>query len=534
MGIPSFYKHLLQTITGLTTKTRPPPALFGLDLNCAIYHCVKKVQKQTPYTPEIQLVWERKLIDHVLAYITQMTKIVNPTQTVYVAVDGVAPMAKIKQQRCRRFKSAVEAAAMAKLTAEAKGIPYVNEPRWDTNAITPGTQFMANLSNALRDYASKSQKIVVSPADEPGEGEQKIMDYIRIKKPSSSVVYGLDADLIVLSLLTGVTTHSSIDLFREETEFNGSIKTDALDQEQFLYMDITQLATYLFSKYSHPTQSKQQFIYDFVGLMSLLGNDFVPHGMGLKIRDEGIPILMELYSNVETHLVEPNNWTYNKEALISLLDSLAQEEPKMILKSVKRKLETRVGSTGSKDPVEQAMARYNDTPVLWAAERPLIQYVKDESMEKPQIQLRPNWEQTYDKLVFHDAPLKDATHLYIQSILWTLKYYSGQPIDTWYYYPHHLPPRAKTVVEYLKNRDVEAPTTRRPALEPKTQLAMVLPQTSYHLLPPNYMELVKKYPYAFPIAWGTYSFGRRFMWECEPLIPLVQPSQMKTWITELR
>lgn len=461
-----------------------------------------------------------------------MTKIVNPTQTIYVAVDGVAPMAKIKQQRCRRFKSGVEATTMAKITAEAKGIPYIAEPRWDTTAITPGTEFMVNLSKALREYAASSKKIVVSPADEPGEGEQKIMDYIRLKRPSSSVVYGLDADLIILSMMTGAYTTSTIDLFREETEFNGAVKTDALDAEQFLYMNMTLLGEFLYSKYSHPTQTRQQFIYDFVGLMSLLGNDFVPHGMGLKIRDEGIPILMEMYKKVQTHLVEPNDWTYNKEALASLFDIFAKEEPALILKSIKRKVETRVGSTGSKDVVEQALARFNDTPVLWAAERPLIEYSKVEGMEKPQIKFRASWEQTYDELAYHEAP--QATPLYIQSILWTLKYYAGQPIDTWFYYPYHLPPRATTVVEYLKANDVEPPMTRRPALEPKTQLAMVLPQTSYHLLPPNYVEIVKKHPWAFPISWASYSFGRRFMWECEPLIPLVQPAQMKEWIAELR
>lgn len=492
---------------------------------------MKKVQKATPYTPETHLVWERKLIDHVLNYITQMTSIVNPVETVYVAVDGVAPMAKIKQQRCRRFKSAVEANHMARLTAEAKNIPFSAEPRWDTNAITPGTNFMESLSKALRDYAKNSQKIVVSPADEPGEGEQKIMDHIRAKNPKSSVVYGLDADLIVLSLLTGVTTSSTIDLFREETEFNGMIKTDALDKEQFLYMDVSQLGDYLFSKYKHPTQSKQQFIYDFVGLMSLLGNDFVPHGMGLKIRDEGIPILMEIYKKVTTHLVEPRTWTYDKTALQTVFETLAAAEPTMILKSVKRKLEARVGSTGSKDPVEQAMARFNDTPVLWAAEAPLIQYVKVE--DRQQIQFRAGWEATYDALVFHDGSTKDASHLYINSILWTLKYYAGQPIDTWFYYPHHLPPRASTVAEYLKTADLSAPTSRRPPLEPKTQLAMVLPKSSYQLLPPNFIDIIEKHPYAFPMSWATYSFGRRFMWECEPLIPLIQPSQMKAWISSL-
>ncbi len=526
---------MLQTITGLTSKTRQPPELFGLDLNCAIYHCVHKLQKATPYTPDNRHAWEKKLIDHVLAYITQMSKVVNATGTIYVAVDGVCPMAKIKQQRCRRFKSAVEAETMARIKADALGKPYVAEPRWDTNAITPGTAFMASLATALRDYASKHPKVVVSPADEPGEGEQKIMDYIRVKRPKSSVVYGLDADLIVLSLLTGSTTNTPVDLFREETEFNGTIKTDNLNQEQFLFMDIGKLATVLHEKYAYEGQSKQQFLCDFVGLMSLLGNDFVPHGMGLKIRDEGIPILMDMYAGLKTQLVNPSTWSYNNDVFTNLFTAIANEEPKLILKCIKRKLETRVGSTGSKDVVDQALARFNDTPVLWGKEKPLITYVSVPGVEKPQIQLQPSWVTLYDKAVFHDAEADSTVKLYIQSILWTLRYYAGQSIDTWYYYPYHLPPRSAAVVEYLKTKPlVLPPTTSRPLLEPQTQLAMVLPQTSYGLLPPQFLQIIRNHPYAFPTSWSTYSFGRRFMWECEPLIPLVQPPQMMRWISEAK
>ena len=124
-----------------------------MDLNCAIYYCVRKVQKKTPYSEAIKAKYEADLIIAVIAYIKQMTQIVNPTQTLYIAVDGVAPMAKIKQQRLRRFRSAVQAEEEAKIRAEAKGVPYTQQPRWDTNAITPGTQFMKALAFALRQFA---------------------------------------------------------------------------------------------------------------------------------------------------------------------------------------------------------------------------------------------------------------------------------------------------------------------------------------------------------------------------------------------
>jgi 5'-3' exonuclease len=80
---------------------------------------------------------------------------------------------------------------------------------------------------------------------------------------------------------------------------------------------------------------------------------------------------------------------------------------------------------------------------------------------------------------------------------------------------------------------MEPPATKRRAIKPQEQLAMVLPATSYDLLPREYTRLVYDHPHAFPTDWGYYSFGRRFMWECEPLIPLIYPAQIVTWIEDL-
>jgi 5'-3' exonuclease len=77
------------------------------------------------------------------------------------------------------------------------------------------------------------------------------------------------------------------------------------------------------------------------------------------------------------------------------------------------------------------------------------------------------------------------------------------------------------------------PLSAMPPLKPQAQLAMVLPQSSFHLLPPEYTKLPTSHPHAWPVAWGVYSFGRRFLWECEPLIPLIQVKQIQTWIEEL-
>ena len=472
----------------------------------------------------------------VISYIKLMNALVNPTQTLYIGVDGVAPMAKIKQQRMRRFKSALQAEEESRLRAEARGHKYEEIPRWDTNAITPGTQFMEKLTLALREYASTNKRIVVSPADEPGEGEQKIMAWVRKHKPSDVVVYGLDADLIVLSLWAHAIQGTQMDLFREETEFNGSIKEDTLGETQFLYLNIQHLSSALYTNYGVESQSKASFLTDFVGLMNLLGNDFVPHGMALKIKDEGVEKLLTIYKN---HVV-PNGslvtnsagvWSYSVPALITIFKELVQSEPHWMLKNIRKKLEARVGFTSSKDPEDQALARYNDSPVNWAVERCIVSHVQKPDEEKPRMQLKPNWRDIYDKEALL-AP--HSSQVYLESLSWTLAYYSGESVDMEWYYPWFLPPRMESIVNMLESyTSLPVPTKERPLLKPLEQLAMVLPQSSFTLLPASYRAMIHKYPHAWPESYTTYSFGRRFLWECEPLIPLIQAPQIRSWISAL-
>ena len=510
-----------------------------MDLNCAIYHCVHKLQKRMPYTPENKRQWEAALIESVVAYIRQLHRIVAPTERLYIGVDGVAPMAKIKQQRMRRFKSSVQAEEEGRIKAQARGVKYVPTPRWDTNAITPGTTFMEALATALHAYQrTNPTHIIVSAADEPGEGEQKIMTWLRAQKsqgkpPKEVVVYGLDADLIILSMWAAATMNIHMDLFREETEFSGGVKENVLGEEQYLYLSVQHLIETLLESKGRPGQSKEAFVQEFVALMNFLGNDFVPHGMALKIKDEGIEKLLEIRRDAGSAPLLRTNGShieYNPAAVLSLFKALASKEAGWLLRSTKKKLEARVGFSMSKEPEDLALARYNDQPVLWAAEHPLVAYVPVEGEEKPRMTLRPSWKETYDTTALWDADIPTACQRYMDALGWTLSYYAGDPVDSEFYYPWCLPPRYESLVEAMEaGKTPVVPRTPRTPLQPQQQLAMVLPQTSFHLLPASFATLPKDHPHAFPVSWPLFSFGRRFLWECEPLIPLVQPEQMRTW-----
>jgi 5'-3' exoribonuclease 1 len=83
--------------------------------------------------------------------INRLYKMMQPTKVLYLAVDGVAPRAKMNQQRSRRFRSAKEAEITAgEIIARGGGKELESRQRFDSNCITPGTDFMLKLSLAMQ------------------------------------------------------------------------------------------------------------------------------------------------------------------------------------------------------------------------------------------------------------------------------------------------------------------------------------------------------------------------------------------------
>ena len=80
----------------------------------------------------------------------RLYKMVQPSKVLYLAVDGVAPRAKMNQQRSRRFRSAKEAEISASEIIARGGKELEDRKRFDSNCITPGTDFMLKLCIAMQ------------------------------------------------------------------------------------------------------------------------------------------------------------------------------------------------------------------------------------------------------------------------------------------------------------------------------------------------------------------------------------------------
>lgn len=309
---------------------------FYLDMNGIIHPC-------THGNADNELIFldETAMFKKIFLYVDRLYKMVRPSKVLYLAVDGVAPRAKMNQQRSRRFRSAKEAEQLAaELSARENfmgrelSVNTADKKRFDSNCITPGTDFMLKLSLALQKWVEykmetdpfwkSGAQVLVSGPDVPGEGEHKVMDFIRESQASyeqdpsnveglyepgwTHVLYGLDADLIMLGL---VTHEKNFMLLREKMSVvmagrgrnKYRKKKDIMEytRHDFELLELSSLRKLLaiqFRKFSDRFESKyslNRIVDDFVFMCMLVGNDFLSHCPHLEIDGGAISLMMTTY-----------------------------------------------------------------------------------------------------------------------------------------------------------------------------------------------------------------------------------------------
>lgn len=340
MGIPALFRWITNKYPNVTSKvhdelpqvvadqlvpvdwSKPNPNGFEmdnlyLDMNGIVHPCCHPEDRAAPAS-------EDEMYNEIFKYLDHIMRMVRPRNMVYMAIDGVAPRAKMNQQRSRRFRAALDSFEKLKAEEEFQASKLPSQvadnvtKHFDSNCITPGTPFMEKLSSALKYYialrmstdpAWKYVKVVLSDASVPGEGEHKIMDFIRRQriKPGYNpnmqhVIYGLDADLIMLTLATH-EIHFRIlreDVFSERKRDDRQEVDPRLQVKPFVFLHIPILREYLEFELRPADSLKfpwnlDRAIDDWVFLCFFVGNDFLPHLPSLEIREGAIDLLVEIY-----------------------------------------------------------------------------------------------------------------------------------------------------------------------------------------------------------------------------------------------
>jgi 5'-3' exonuclease len=474
------------------------------DFNCLIYRCIRAPGMPAPpglgADPYDIDIWEALLLKEVVKTVKEVWTIAGRPKNVYLAVDGVVPMAKIRQQRVRRFKSAW----LRKLTGAS------NETGWDSNSITPGTAFMDKLTRELEGFVKEQGRgWQLSSIQEAGEGEHKLMRWLsNTTNPGTIIVYGLDADLMLLSMIYSETLKKNLWLLREKQEFGSHVNVGK--EQEYSFMNIDELKLRVGVKGVHET-------VNYVCLMSLMGNDFLPHSLTHKLNDDGHDCVLQEFRSMK----KTGRWIVADErvqlpVLLDVCKRWSVDESDRIVHMMKKKREQAVRGVG------KGMDSSEGLPLEWNVESVFVSADGD---------LNESWRDEYWKFIHPSANRAELCSEYVYGLQWILDYYMGRPVNMWWMFSSWIPPLWSDLAKFLasgaKEAQAKEPSNLDP-IQPAEQLAMVLPVDSWGLIRnPQLRHLPLLAPQMWPQSFEFLSVGRKWLWECEARIPVLTAERLR-------
>ena len=532
MGIPSYFSYIVKNHPEIITKFLKGQMIINnlyLDCNSIIYDAVRNINFD-----DLTETATRTIIIKVIQKIEEYISIIYPNYNVMIAFDGVAPVAKLDQQRSRRYKSWYQNEISKKIFKKPAG----SDP-WNTTAITPGTVFMQDLNKAIQFHFKEPikynlNKIIVSTSDEVGEGEHKIFQYIRnnVKEHSdkTTVIYGLDADLIMLSI-NHLPVSENIYLFRETPEFIKSIDNSLEPNESYL-LDIPELAKIITLDMNNgnelTTLQQKNRVYDYIFLCFFLGNDFMPHFPAVNIRTGGVDKMLNAY---KATLGDTNeNLTDGKTIFWKNVRRMVEFLAKMEDEYFKNEMKLRDKREKMNYPTDTPEKKYLKFEAIPNYERELEKYINP---------FKDGWRYRYYKCLFKididDERCKGICINYLQGLEWTMRYYTSGCPDWRWHYQHNYPPLLQDLLKYIPYFDTTfIKKNNFKAVSPLVQLSYVLPRQSLGFLPEKLYKALKYdhnelYPTDCEFVWAYC----KYFWESHVELPEIDVNELETYVNKV-
>ena len=524
MGIPRFfywvYNNYNQCLTSLQDKETCQSKninidCYALDINALIHPVCQQLynygngiekninprmlhrKKENIYIPS-----QKQVFNEICNTIEKLRTIVKPKKKFILAIDGTAGLSKQNQQRQRRFKSSQERDV---------------SQTFDSNCITTGSKFMYEFSQYLHIFIKKQLEtneewrdleVVFSNEKVVGEGEHKIIKYMKSDENLTYCIHSPDADLIMLTI--GIQ-NKNIYLIRENIYSRIDCKYFVIDVNCFR-KSILSYTRWISAEYEYDSELA---IYDFILMCFLLGNDFLPHTLSLDIASGGIEILLDVYPRVAMnhgHLVyrKDSQLCLNTNSLYNLFFALSDREPSLLHSKIKENI------------------KYPDT-LLLKNTTTIIQPDGKQEYKLDFIQYKNDY---YSKKIkkTETSDIKELCEEYFKGLLFVLRYYIDEIPDWHWMYPYHYPPFFTDMYQYIKDFDGEMTFIKNEPLTPIEQLLSVLPPQSKNILPECCRDLMSEtselrdfYPSKFEIDME----GKRSDWEGCPILPFVDVKRLK-------
>jgi 5'-3' exonuclease len=541
MGVPQLFGWLFRKYKNIVSVSIDKKIdILYFDFNGLIYHCYADLMREKYEALKDAPLRRRQevLIEEILKYTKSIICTTVKPKMAYLSIDGVVPMAKMHQQRLRRYKSPYLKEWENDIK---KRYGIFKEELLDTNQITPGTDFMRLLNESLQHAIDTKYfgdvQMFLSDSEKIGEGEHKIVADIREKqfKDKNICIYGLDADLILLSL---TIPNNNVFLLRE------NVHIDASFTNPLLYVSIPILAESVYheimKEMSVKSLDKLRIIKDYVFLSFLLGNDFLHCLPSLSIMNNGIDFVIKLYANsyakCKNYLLSTasDSIRINNGFLKSMFDGLSKSEDSNLKFLAQRK---KVPNPPNFDD------HYSEEKWKW-----------DRIPHNPRFEKcfsvidykNPNWKKQYYSIFFdfdctkpqNQVCLDDVCKNYFDGIIFTAKYYFDGAISWYWYNPYPVAPFVSDLFDYLQRMETKDINmlkipTGAPFLSIE-QLMMVLPKTSASLLPKKLAdEMEGRLAVFYPDEFEWIAEEKMMLYSIEPKLPLLDIDRIRTVIREI-
>lgn len=503
MGVKHFYSWFRKHETlkkSISTSVPSGVDHLLIDMNGVIHEAAQRVFKYGKYAPQKpEIIIPKRLLKRarvaagsqaltqaspvekpsnkdlyacVKSEVNRLVDIARPQKTVFLAVDGVAPLSKQNQQRQRRFRAAKERALGGK------------DDAFDSACITAGTKFMWELAqDLLKDEwlvtNNPTIRVIISDDSSPGEGEHKLMEWAR--RPDIDGTYcvvGMDADLI---LLCCVLPKTHVYIMRED------------ERREYDYIDINRVRQDL------PVRPEDLLIWS-----CFIGNDFLPPVPSLEIKESEpeTGALDFFFENYKKPLVEKNTG-YLKIGEIARLLTLVSNREQVIMEARRKEEDLEPGNFNKRFP----------NP-LW--EGCIEKYRKDYIDNK----LAKYWTKPYSFCSY------DVVRDFMKTVQWVYLYYTKgiQTTNAWeWFFPYNYSVHANIFVEYIKLHPliISYGFKKTKASHPHEQLLRVIPPSSKYLISSNLHEHVDRLAKKYTLFEIDRS-GKRQEWEATTIVDFVE------------
>jgi len=501
MGVPSLFRSIIKKYPACYYAVNEDTVEhLYLDFNCLIHHCAHIISLSRDQS---QRDIEEQLIVSVISYTSHIIcEVVKPTKLVYIAIDGPVPMGKIVQQRKRRYKKIQDDCFIKKLNEKHN---IEDTSCFNSNKITPGTVFMSKLCNRIKNLIglgvfsshivtnNKKYNVFFSDANTPGEGEHKIINFINNNtKTPNTVIYGLDADLIILSM---GCKNPNIKLIREPQNTSNEI-SDFTSSYQFVYIDIQIYTKSFITEYKLQSYNRTYILNDIVFLSFIGGNDFVEPFINTKIRDKNNFVkLINIYTSIlftkQNHLIV--DLEVNYDFFLNIIQEISLSEDNF----VKRKNNYYSDKSQINElSLNEELENYYHS--LYISEKnPFYEYYQGQMNSINYKLPHSSWKQQFYNHFSPNINITDMCQEYLKSLIWTYNYYIKSGIPSWnFYYAFRVAPLATDLYSFIKDNqncfsNISFCNHNDNEITPLQQLLIVTPIQHAGILPWSFQQIYK-------------------------------------------